>query len=84
MAGFDDVKGFDAFNSVSDAIAADPGVFKDQAERDAFGLVVQHAIDNATDAQTKLDIAKKAVDIIKGGLTGGLSGALASVLGSMV
>lgn len=82
--GFDDRPDYNHYASISAAIAADPGVFKDQAERDAFSLVMQHAVDNAVDAQKKLAIVQKVADVIKGGLQGGLSGAIASVLGSIV
>ena len=84
MGGFGDVKDFSKFNAISDEIAANPGVFANDAERAAFETVMQHAYDNAADAQTKLKIVQTAVAAIKGGLTGGLSGALASILGSMV
>lgn len=84
MGGFGDIRNFDSFNAISDEIAANPGVFANDAERAAFETVMQHAYDNAADAQTKLKIAQAAVAAIKGGLTGGLSGALASILGNLV
>lgn len=81
--GFDDRPDYDHYNAISDAIAADPGVFKDQAERDAFLAVMNHAVENAKDAQEKLAIVQKVGDVIKGGLQGGLSGAIAAILGAL-
>lgn len=83
MPGFGEVDNFDHMNSVSAEIDANPGVFASPAEREAFKLVVADAISNAEDAQKKLAIAGKAIEVIKGGLTGGISGAIASILGAL-
>lgn len=71
------------FDAVNAAIAANPGVFKDAAEEEAFLGPVKVAIGHVKDANKKLAIVQAAIGVVKGGFTGGVPGAIGALIGTL-